>query len=688
MERFIAHRLPLIAAVLLSLFTCLAFPSADSTVSAKTGSASGADVVFVVDTSHSMNETDPEKLAIEMMKMLIDASDFPHTRIGLVAYNEKIVESHPLTPLSSQKEAAPLKKKIGSLVYQGYSDLGLGLRSGVDLLNQKSDGTRKPLIILLSDGDTNLNPALPDRTLEDANRDVDQAIKQAKANGYPIYTIGIHARGKINRPQLEHIAAKTGGTSIITNRADDLSEFLDGIVSRHMGGAVQKVATVRATGNPQEVTIPVGHSSTDLGVILLGSRSSLYELQLMNSSGEAVYSRSKKFSLIQVVQPVKGSLLTRFKAKPGDVVTVRYIGYSHVQAGVEVDTDRVEKGKPATITASIFRSADGKPLTDPDFIAKLKAELRISHLKTRTEKRLAMNREDHSFAVEISFAESGRYEGIVVITGPSVYRESPVTLDVGNQAPGLTGASTISLAKEDGAVAVDLDTLFQDPNGDPLAYSLASPVPGSLVKADIRNGSLAITPVRTGTWPVTVTAKDDEGAAVQADLEIEVYSVWDRYVLTGGIVLLMLILVRMAYAFARPPQLSGRLECTFVHTASGSTLPVKYWTLASFAHKRRVSLRELFASLDIHEHLPETEHMSFHAGKPGTILFKNKTGCLISASGAVFSTHKKIALKHNDIVHIVFEDGLTEIQVRYIEAKPFATEDLRVEEAESYRQPS
>ncbi|MGV2806352.1 VWA domain-containing protein, partial [Clostridium perfringens] len=132
-----------------------------------------------------------------------------------------------------------LKQKIAGLRRSGYTDLGLGLNTGGNLISSKSsegEGSgRKPFVILLSDGETDFGPASrSQRTAADSAKDVDKAISKAQKDGYPIYTIGLNHDGTVNPEELERIANETGGASYMTSSADDLPEIFNRIFAAQM----------------------------------------------------------------------------------------------------------------------------------------------------------------------------------------------------------------------------------------------------------------------------------------------------------------------------------------------------------------------------------------------------------------------------------------------------------------------
>ncbi|MGC5325335.1 VWA domain-containing protein [Brevibacillus sp. SYSU BS000544] len=677
---------PLVAGII-SLACTLSFTQFVPPISAAQSNAKyDLDVVVVVDNSNSMNQADEDKTVTEAVKMFVDLSESNSIRLGLVEYNDEIIASHPLTSLADKQNTSKIKQVIQDIRYYGYSDLGLGLRKGNELLTQEKEASRKQIMILLTDGGIHLNPQKKQRKISDSHRDITQVLDQAKAIGYPIYTIGLQQTGSDNQALFEQITSESGGALYFTKHADEMATILQKIYAKETNSVFSPLSTVMGTGKQQKVTVPIPHSSMRVGKIVLWSKGSIQKPQLVQTANQSSLTQSRKYTMIRSEKPQQGTLDLLIRANPGEAVTVSMISTTQLEAVLHLPAAPLLKGDLVPITATLISETNAEPIADEKLIEGLTAELLLADMKTKSAQKITMQKDGSQFLVNHEFPTSGEYEGQVIVSGPFLHTESsPIPLKITNSLPSFIGPGTVSVAKEDGTYQVDLDKLFTDQNHDVLAYSV---LPGNApenIRVDLAQNLLSITPLHTGKISIPIKATDQEGAAASTTLEITVHSIWDRYFLIGVFVLLGLVLIRIAYGVIRRPQFTGRLEAYFLQTASGNEMPVKYWPLNSFSHKRKITLHELFLSLDVFEHLPETENIYLIPGKKGTILLINKTECIITKRNSNQSTYKKEILKHNDVVNIVFEDGLTEIYLRYEDTQSFATSYTEWVQAETYR---
>jgi Mg-chelatase subunit ChlD len=669
MNKTMLDRLALVLISMAVLFS-LSLYSLTGSVHAQNETDAGVDAVFVMDTSYSMNATDQDRIAAEVIKMFMDMSETTRTRIGFVAYNHKIVESQALTSLATEEQKTQLKKKIAGLRFSGYTDLGLGLSRGEELVEGAKDSSTRPIMILLSDGGTDFGPIPSGRTVEDSNKDVERVIGNAQAEGFPIYTIGLNHDGSVNAPQLETIATKTGGTSFITESAADLPEIFNKIFAKQIRSTLVPVATVTATGELQEVTVQIPNSSMNEANIILLSLHPIAETHLYSNAKNVRFYKSDKYSLMKMPQPQKGGYLLKFKGTAGDIVKINLLDNYGLKAKLEIA--QAIKGVPTKVTSSLIHAADGTLLTDADVYQSVKSELIIKDLSTNQEERIPMNLKENGYEVDTIFKHSGKYYVSLWLSSPDFYRETAVSeLELTNKAPEAIGDGAITLNKEEGEARINLADYFKDANQDKLSYVITSNNNDKSAFSKLDDGTLLVTPTHTGDATITLTVTDPEGGSITSDLNMTVHSIWTRYIIAGGIVLAILLAGGLAYLMLRPrPKFTGRLEGYFLNTASGNDIPVKYWPLASFEKQRSIRLSQLFTSLDINEPLPEAENIYVEAGKNGTLLLKHNTRCTVEKGKTPIVRNKKEPVSYNDKIYITFEDRITEIELRYKEIKP------------------
>ncbi|WP_068777109.1 VWA domain-containing protein [Paenibacillus sp. FJAT-26967] len=627
----------------------------------------GLDAMFVLDTSFSMNQTDKDGIASEVVKMFMDLQGTGNSRAGYVAYNDKIVSSLPLSELTSG-DRNTWKSTLDGLRRRGYSDMGLGLRKAAELMESGYDASRKPFLILLSDGGTDFGKQPGGRNPDISSRDVEDSIGIAKKLGYPIYTVGLNRDGSARKDELERIAAATGGASYLAGNADDLPEIFNLIFAKQLQSALISVSAVSATGELQEVTVPIPNSSMNEANIILLSQSPVTEAQVYSTSKNVRLYKSDNYTLMKVIEPQKGSMRVIFRGKPGDLVKVNLLGNYKLQAGADSPAEAM-KGAQSPFTARLYKP-DGKPLEDADVYAAMKAELVVYDPAKKAEERIALKPEGNSFGLGHVFPSVGTYNWKIILTAPDFNRETASSEIKAVNAPPVAQAGTLQLSMEEGKARIDLNEYFQDANREKLTYAVSPADDDQLVSAQIvEEGFLLLNPLTTGSGSVRITAVDGEGASAISELSFTVVSVWTLIIKVLLAVLAAAVLGLVLYLAFRPrPKFTGRLEGYFLHTASGNDIPVKYWPLTSFG-SRSISLQDLFTSLDVHELLPESNNIIFEAGKNGTLLFRHSTKCLVQKGTLILGKTPKETLAYNDKLYITFEDGVTEIELRYKAAK-------------------
>lgn len=156
-------------------------------VSKRTKSNKGIDIVMAIDVSASMLARDLRPNRLEALKKV--AINFtnkrPNDRIGIVVYAG---ESFTKTPITSDKKI--VRRSISELQWgqlEGGTAIGMGLGSGVNRL--KDSEAKSKVIILLTDGVNNAG-----------NIDPRTATELAKELEIKVYTIGIGTNGMADFP--------------------------------------------------------------------------------------------------------------------------------------------------------------------------------------------------------------------------------------------------------------------------------------------------------------------------------------------------------------------------------------------------------------------------------------------------------------------------------------------------------
>ncbi len=169
------------------------------------------NVVFAIDSSESMKESDPNNLRVVSVKNFISKMQPSTGAVGLVSWDHDVDFSVPLTSNFSK-----VISRLRDINSEGGTNLNVGLRAAIDLLSANNREGIK-VIVFLTDGVGDYippsNPSSP--------------LREAIENGYIIYTIGLG--DKVDDSVLKEIADVTGGRYIHASDALSLLSVFEEI---------------------------------------------------------------------------------------------------------------------------------------------------------------------------------------------------------------------------------------------------------------------------------------------------------------------------------------------------------------------------------------------------------------------------------------------------------------------------
>ncbi|MFL0252489.1 vWA domain-containing protein [Clostridium neuense] len=402
---------------------------------AESTSHSNLDTVFLLDSSGSMKESDPEEIRIEAIKMFLDMSENSGNKFGLVAYSDNIVREHNLDAVNSKDDKENIKNMTNGIQLGQKTDTGMGLKEAVNLMNSGHESGHRPVIILLSDGKND-----PARSSEESKKDLNNAIETAKNKGYKIYTIGLNYDGTVDKNQLSNISESTGGKSYITNTAADLPKILTDIYADNSKVKVQDGGTIAANGAFQEVKINIPNSDVEEANVSMLSTKPL-DIKLIDNKGKEVdlpsqnayVSTSKKYTLLKILKPEKGVWTLKVKGVSGDNIKVNFVYNYNLTVGTSISPTSIKKGD--SINVSAYLMSNGQRVSDKSVYTGVHAKLVIKNLKDNSTKESSLTKNAGDFTGKYKFDALGSYEVSVKLDGNSFFRESsPVTIKVQDAA--------------------------------------------------------------------------------------------------------------------------------------------------------------------------------------------------------------------------------------------------------------
>lgn len=177
------------------------------------------NLVLLIDRSGSMRTTDKSALVKDAAKLFIDLCDESSaSKISVMSFNTGVNNSGFVTT-DSEDNRTYLKNQIAAITYDngssGGTDLGLAVKSAMELLKAQGDPDKKNVIVLFTDGYT--QDLIGGRTEAQSNADLTAALETAVEIDCRIYTIGVNYNGSMDakgQAVLENLRAYQLGNAV------------------------------------------------------------------------------------------------------------------------------------------------------------------------------------------------------------------------------------------------------------------------------------------------------------------------------------------------------------------------------------------------------------------------------------------------------------------------------------------
>lgn len=370
-------------------------------------------------------------------------------------HTDRIQREKALLEIQSEADKTDLKEFIDQLDRGPYTDISVGLDEAVKVLKQGMDPAHAPMIVVLADGNNDLDPNTG-KTSQEASDQLDQAVKEAKGSGIPIYTIGLNADGKLNKETLAELANQTGGKSFTTSSADDLPQILSEIFASHQQLKIVPVQSITGNGSYQEVTVNVPNANVLEANISIMS-SSPVDVKLVDPAGaeqtipsaNVLRSTSNSYSLLKLLKPQQGDWKLQVKGVSKDKIDINLVFSYDLELIMDPPPpSKVKAGDTIDIKAHLV--SNGQKLQDQEQYGNMTAKLLVKDLDTGDESEVELENKGGSFEGNYKLPQKHDYELRVRAEEQSFYRESaPVKISAKAAAAGSGSGGKEMTAGED-----------------------------------------------------------------------------------------------------------------------------------------------------------------------------------------------------------------------------------------------
>ncbi len=404
------------------------------------------DVVFLVDSSRSMERSDPDMLRLEAIKLFADLCTVGKTRIGFVLFGSDIVYSQAPEEVATEQDRAKLKETVSGLDSLGGStDIGRALKFAAEMLAGDGHSGKGKFIVFLSDGKTVINNADGGRTLEDSEADLDSGIKTAKDEGIPIYTIGLNASGSVDEDELMKISRETyADDTYMTNDAGDLAEILSDIYIRHTGAEKAGViADIVSEGGYSDTGFSVEADTVVEANVVMVHSAPLDDVKLYAPNGaevpfdgtKAALLRTDGHTLVKIYYPAVGNWKLSVKSIKETSIKISLIMSMDYELALSILTDKAAAaGAKLKISASL-NDLGSKPIEDMNILSGLSGRAVIVNTDTGEQYETALNADRNIFRGAFVLPTDGTYTVQASLGSDRINIRSGIfTLDAGTEA--------------------------------------------------------------------------------------------------------------------------------------------------------------------------------------------------------------------------------------------------------------
>lgn len=440
------------------------------------------NIVFVNDESGSMTYSDDQKFRYEAIRRFVALMAQDGNRIGSVSFNEGIIDTFPMTDITGFTDKTEFVDHVSQFSPKGnvgMTNVGLALKTAVELLDSGRNTELPSIIILLTDGDTQM-PSEKEKELSLEQKA--DAIEAARKAGYNIYSICLG--GGAHEKELEQISSATGGEFEIVRKAEDLEEvqmMFYKIIFNALTDDVTE-AVIGADGKATQSFEVPGIGVEELNIIIEGEMS---ECSLEDPNGKvydgaalkSITMIGKDFRLIKVTDPIGGRWTATAYGDAGVKIKFKPLYNSSFYINTLMQTLLEYKiGDVVTFTAVICDK--NGPVTDTSRYGGFKGTLHVSF--QGEEELIDMGLGSEGFISDYKIENDGTYYAYITVSKDelTVRSDEDYEFSVNNRAP-------VSPSEEPtvhaniwpffgGTATLDLTGTATDPDGDPLTYSIDS----------------------------------------------------------------------------------------------------------------------------------------------------------------------------------------------------------------------
>lgn len=638
-------------------------------------------IVFAVDHSGSMNSLDEQNMIAGTINAFVDTMQSETVKIGYVAYNDTIVDEYPLVSVLSQEQRTELKEIIGSAGNRGETDIGLGLNEAYRMLE---DYSGRKMIVLISDGETDLENSNTGRTREDSDRDVQEVITKCRKENIAIAAIALGQEYGENSQELHNISGQTNGKNYLIQEPLNLFSCLCDLFYNGPGYSVYEAGSSIYDQGSQKIRYENAGVSDELTILLLSDkeignadilRSAQEQEETASNEDEIIFENAGNYAVARLYGS-KENLNISFDTQQKQKVAVYIIEKQNIVPALEW-SDELYKNKTLRFRI-FFEDRDGNPVDNLVNYENCLWSAEFENLQTGELIEAEIREDADGLSGTVSFDRSGDYIlrlGIGEDT-QSFYEISGI--NILNTLPGSVSAKEIELLTITGQHEENLDEYFADPDGDALGYELLE-VPEDVVKAEIQENHLLLEPEGRGSGEIKLLVSDGEGKLI-GTIPVRTKSVPEAcwQVVLGLICIIVFGIIKLwgrkKSRMPLPEKLEDKNECSFTGKLNAyfTLLPQNMDEIPPLAfalhpvREKKIILGNMFSDYPELIDLLMLDNIYLFPAENRKMILYHDCDSAIMIGNSIVCRKMQYIVSYGNVIYITSKDGTCELEVHYI----------------------
>ncbi|MDE6847466.1 MAG: VWA domain-containing protein [Lachnospiraceae bacterium] len=634
------------------------------------------NIVFAVDHSGSMNEQDAQRMISQVLQIFTDTMHGENVRIGYLAYNDTIIAQNAPVPVQQESRREALKETINSTVNKGETDIGLGLREAYHLM----DGcTGRKMVVLISDGETDLERSDTGRTEQDSEQDIEETVSLCKEEGTPIITVAFGREYEGEESELRAISEQTGGESYEADKPEELLSILYDLFHTDFSYSVREISDSIYDGGSQRINCGVGDTAYDELSVLLFSDREIRSAVIVRNGNETQPRIMRNYAVAEFLNAGEDEELTvEFETEQKQRVSVFLIGRRNIMPVIKWN-DGIYKNREAEFEIC-FQDESGRWVESPIAYDTLRWQADFRNIEEDISIPVELETTQTGLQGHVTFGSSGRYR-LYLNTGrnsESTYEISEI--HVLNTLPDSKDMNRIEMHTLTGELMFDLTEYFADADGDALSFELQE-LPQEVVSASVEGHYLHINPQGRGTGDIVLLVSDGEGS-LMGRLTVRVRS-WMEIYPAVPLLVICLLLFALFKIYRRKKKVvivpetveeknrcyfTGRINVYFTLLPNGmEEIPPLTFTLHPIREGRIVvgDMLKNYAELSA---LLELDRMFLYPADNRKIIFYHNSRASVMVGNSIVCRRMQYALAYGSVIYATSQDGECEMEMHYVSA--------------------